>query len=106
MGHFTGLDLGRHEGYWHLTDIHQFAQPLQRLRAVHAWHHHVEQDEVGREALYLIERLLAAGAAQHLEAANGFQSDLGHGLDLGVVLDVKDALELSHGGSPWRVTGG
>ena len=67
------------------------------LRAVHAGHHHVEQDEVGGEALHLIEGLLAAGAAQHLEAADSLEGDLGHGLDRGIVLDVKDALEFTHG---------
>jgi len=82
--------------------VDQLTNQLQGLGSIHAGHHHVEQNEVGREALHLVERLLATGAAQHLKAADGLQRDLGHGLDRRVVLDMQDALELSHDGLPGR----
>ena len=85
MGHFAGLDLGRHEGYRHLTDIHQFAQPLQRLRAVHARHHHVQQDQLRREAVGGGNTGGAGIAAAHGEAANDFQGDAG---DLPVEIEI------------------
>ena len=46
VDNFSGLHLGCHEHHRRCRQVWQQPQPRQRSGSVHAWHHHIEQNQI------------------------------------------------------------
>jgi hypothetical protein len=87
---------GGHEDRRRSSGRRQAPQRRQCRRPVHAGHHYIEQQEIGREAGSGFDRRGAGGAGEHDEAAAFLQRRAGNRLNQRLILDAKNFLQGRH----------
>src|SRR5262245_25135507 len=87
------MDLRRHENHGGLLETGDRAEALERRGAVHAGHHDIEEDDLGRESGRFLDRLRSRAAGADPEAPQALERDHLYLADVLLVLDTEDSLQ-------------